>query len=462
MMKQARAVGLGVLLATQNPVDIDYKALSNAGLWCIGRLSTPQDRERLLKGIEVPGLDGTVAGLEKRQFLIHQVGKAEPVVAASRHAMCYLRGPFTRVEYARLNAFLGAGHVAIAVADNATHIARPGSDAGPAAAPTPSAPSTPAKVDDGLLPAPPTVEGLNTAYLDGRVAFSARMDGAFASHAEAARDDGQTVMRPALYADLSVRFDEDRVGFVVDERIRSVWFPLGDAPEDEALAVRLEDDDFDIAPDNARYGPLPTWMDEPKEVARLKKRVIDDVYRGETRGMFVNTSLKMYGKGGETKEAFDARCRDAVEDIVDDQLAKIHAKYEKQGDRVEDRIQSKRAKLIELEGVAKSRQLEEAVNVGATILSFFGGRKKSMSGAVTKRRQTAQAQQKLTQLEAEIARLEEDAADVEEALANEAEQIRADAEDLLGESIEKEVRLEKTDIQLRAFGVLWVPVTRRI
>ena len=103
MMKQARAMGLGVILATQNPVDVDYKALSNAGLWAIGRLRTQQDRERVLKGLPGEGLHEKVEGLAKRHFLIAQAAGSADVVG-TRHAMCYLRGPFTRVEITQLGA----------------------------------------------------------------------------------------------------------------------------------------------------------------------------------------------------------------------------------------------------------------------------------------------------------------------------------------------------------------------
>ena len=103
LMKQARAFGVGVVLATQNPVDIDYKAISNAGTWMIGRLQTERDKDRLLDGmsaadggVDVKAVSETISGLDKREFVLRRAGKDQPEVFTTRWAMSYLRGPLTR------------------------------------------------------------------------------------------------------------------------------------------------------------------------------------------------------------------------------------------------------------------------------------------------------------------------------------------------------------------------------
>ena len=111
LMKQARAFGVGVVLSTQNPVDVDYKALSNAGTWMIGRLQTDQDKQRLLDGmsaasgaVDVNEIGSTIAGLAKREFVLRRAGKDHPEVFTTRWAMSYLRGPLTRDQIALLMA----------------------------------------------------------------------------------------------------------------------------------------------------------------------------------------------------------------------------------------------------------------------------------------------------------------------------------------------------------------------
>ena len=451
MMKQARAVGLGVVLATQNPVDLDYKALSNAGLWCIGRLQTPQDRDRVLKGIGQPDLDDVVHGLNKREFLVHQVGRGAPVVIGTRHATCYLRGPFTRTDLERLQGQRPAPTLASAAA--------PAAAAGVRAA----APAAPPAADDGLLPVPPALDGFDRLFLDPRVAFSARLADAFAGPAQPAREDGKVGWAPALYADVRMRFDEDRVGFVLDQAERRVWYPLGDDRPPEPIAVPLDDRDLlSDPPPDSRFQPLPGWMDEVSELKALAKEITDEVYRSETAGMFVQKKLRLTGKSGEVRADFEARCRAAIQDQVDANIAKLKDKFETKAERIDDRVRAKEARLVEYEGVAQARKVAEAVNIGETLLSFFGGRKKSLGSAVSKRRMSSTATDRVERTRQEVADLQADAVDLQNQLADAVAELQDAGEAMMDDIEEKEVRLEKTDIRLAAFGMLWVPVNRRI
>ena len=445
LMKQARAVGLGVVVSTQNPVDLDYKALSNAGTWCIGRLTTKQDRDRLLKGLDATGLDGTVAKLKKRQFVLHQIGRGAPEVLASRHAIAYLRGPLTAPELGRLNADWG--------------VEAPASVADPEAAGGAADP-----VDDDLLPRPPLLEGTEARFLDPRVVFSAKMDGFFADHAEPARKDGAIVFAPALRAEVDLRFDETKGGFVLDETLVRMWFPLDgrDRPESPVPVVVDAEDLLDTEPEAARFRSLPEWLDTAAELKKLAKTLKDEVYRTEARGQFVNAALKLHASHDESEEDFRTRCEAEVEARIDARAAKLRDKYEKAAERLEDRLATKRARLAETAGVARSRQLEEVVNLGATVLSFFGGRKKSLTSTVTKRRQSAQAAARRDRLEDEIARLEEDAVDLENKLADDLEEIRETEGRALDEIEQREVGLERSDVGAPRLEIVWVPVTRRI
>src|SRR5215813_11971131 len=98
LLKQARAQGVGVVLATQNPVDLDYKALANMGLWLVGKLQTEQDRARLREGLLDAGLaarelDTLLDATRKRVFLLHDVHRPGPTLLHSRWTLSYLRGP---------------------------------------------------------------------------------------------------------------------------------------------------------------------------------------------------------------------------------------------------------------------------------------------------------------------------------------------------------------------------------
>ena len=466
MMKQARAVGFGVVLATQNPVDLDYKALSNAGVWAVGRLQTPQDRDRLLKGLGRPDLHDVVEALDKRQFLIHDAAEDQPSVVSSRWAMCYLRGPFTSAEIARLPRDASAAPPPAAAsaarpvvqptaAPSQVHSNQVAPTAAPPAAPTP-------RVDDGLLPAPPPVPG-DSWFLDPRTAYSARVGDTFAPWAEAARPDNKIAWRPALYADIDLRFDEDKAGFFLDHRERRIWFPVQEGSPGESRPAPLEPDDLLGRPDQpGRYHPLPTWMDEAKDLKQLQRQVTDDVYRSETRGMFVHKKLKAYGKPGEPREDFERRCRQHIEARIDAGMVKLQKKFTRDADRIEQRIRIREDKIVEQEGVAQSRKAEEMVNIGETVFSFFAGRKKSITSVMSRRRQTRSARDRLDRTRREIDDLEEQIEDLKTRLGDDVAELRREEEALMAQIEEKEVRLEKNDVRLKSFGVLWVPVTRRI
>ena len=109
ILKQARAHGVGMILSTQNPVDLDYKAMSNAGTWMVGRLQTENDKKRILVGIasatgavDVGTYDKLISDLEKRQFLMSMAKASEPTLFGTRWAMSYLAGPMTRDQVAAL------------------------------------------------------------------------------------------------------------------------------------------------------------------------------------------------------------------------------------------------------------------------------------------------------------------------------------------------------------------------
>ncbi len=444
LMKQARAVGFGVVLSTQNPVDLDYKAISNAGLWAIGRLQTAQDRRRLLEGMGRTDLDGAVEGLGKRQFLIADARIADPAVIESRHSMCFLRGPLTREEIGRMKA----------TSSQASAPTR--------AAPAGRPPPPPAPVDDGLLPQAPPPPAPQR-FLDPRVAFSARLGDTFSRFAAPKRADGKTVWAPALHAELELRFDEEKAGFVEDVHEHRVWFPLEDALPDEPLRLDLGDGDLLDTPDEGgRFQPLPTWMDEKRELDALAKRVVEDVYRSESRGLFSNPGLKLYGKAGESRADFDARCEAAVQARVDAASEKIQDRVAREIKRLEDQVRTAEQRISQAEADAKGRAAEEVMNIGETMLSWFTGRSRSVSTAMSKRRQTVAANERVGRYAEDLAAAQNKMHELENSTRDELDALRAKEERALADTQEVEITLEKSDIRLVRFEILWVPVTRRV
>jgi hypothetical protein len=496
LMKQARAVGLGVLLATQNPVDVDYKALSNAGTWLVGRLRTEQDRRRVLSGLPAADLDDTVAALPKRAFvLVRAAGSAR--VLATRHARCFLRGPFTRAEIGRL---IGAAErsapaqppaPAPAGAPRAPAPAASAAVASPTstgAAPPPlppgawgaspssgawgaSPPPLPASAFTSAPSASPSVAAASTApppldasmwALHPAAVHRADLAPVLAGHVSAA--PGPVRYLPGLLAVVRLRFDEDRTGFVVDRRVTHLRFPLGDDPGDDALTpVSVAEEELLPLPSTgAVFAALPAWLDEPAEVRSAGARLVAAIHRGETAGQAVNTPLKLWARGDETPEAFAARCRDAADDGLAQALRKLEQEARKKLDALERKLDAARRRVDTAEGRAAALRAEEAVGAGEVLWSMFSGRRRSLTSVASRRRRSMDAGRKASDAEAAVEALEDEADALAAYVEEEAERLREDWRARAEEITVREVRLEKADIALERLGILWVPLTRQV
>lgn len=453
LLKQARAVGIGTVLATQNPVDLDYKALSNAGTWFVGRLQTRNDRDRVAEGLTGAGMERAEveALLDKvgpRRFVLQQAGKPARVFD-TRWTRVWLAGPLTRPQIRALGVtgvMVGAPGAAAAASKTA-------------AAPASARPAAPAAKAGGTS-TPPRFAGTQW-YLDPRVVFAARMDNAFSPWAEPTRDGVH--LRPALHVRLSIRFDEEKAGYVDVREEDRVFFPLEDALPLAPLVLPLQEADLgDDPPAGATFDPLPTWIDEPKEVERIVKDVVARVLADETQGLWVNPTLKLHGAPGETRAAFDARCAAAVEARVDEALGQLKAGFERKADAIEDRIRRLEERRAREARTHASKQTEEWVNVGETVLSFFTGRKKSLTQVATKRRQVSEAADRVGALEGELAAAREDAYTLEQEVERAETTLRERESRALGATTEREIRLEKDDVRVLRSGILWIPVSRRL
>lgn len=442
LMKQARAVGLGTMLVTQNPVDLDYAAIANAGLWMVGRLQTAQDREKVVQGLvgaaggDPAAIDRAIARLPSRTFVVREAGAPEAILVHSRQTISFLRGPLNTAEIARLR----------------------GSAVG-----APAVPRVAKSEERGefLANPPPSPSGYPYRYLDPAAVFSARHQVWSAAHARPARSDGRVVYEPALYARLELQFDEGKE-FVHRRDEHRLFFPIGNLDtfvEPSFEAAELSD--VPVSP--AWFAPLPSTVDESKELKALEKRVVDDVLRGETERSFVHRALKLEGRAGETQEAFAARVQAAIDDRIDADLAKIQERVQKDVKRLEDRKERLLRDRDRHADAARAKQVSEAVSIGETLLGLFFGRKKvttGLSSAVSKRAATSAAQGRVEAADAELASIEADLEETQRKLADEVEAIRARHGALIAEIEAIDVRLERADLRLAEFGIVWVPVTR--
>ncbi len=436
LMKQARAFGVGVVLATQNPVDVDYKALSNAGTWLIGRLQTEQDKARLLDGltsaaggVDARAVSDTISNLGKRQFVLRQAGSDTPTVMTTRWAMSYLRGPLTRDQIA---SFDQQGSTSEPAAATAQEQVQP---------PPVAADETP------VAPVPPAT--VPVAYLDPAAAWAATVG---------ARPG--TRLQAAAVARVQLRYDDAKADLVHDEQYEAVLFPLP-ATADVSGLVSVDYDDRDLvpqAPDGARYvlpaadvSPTRYWTD-------LKRALVDHLVRSRTLQVATNPALKLYARPGESRDEFLKRCSVAADQAADEATAALQKK-------AETRVRSLRTRLDTARRTAETAQAdrnaqmgaEVAGTVGSVLGGLFGGRRSRASvTAAARRAQTAQrrvgtAQSKADDLAAQLA-------DLEAELTDDIAEIDAQWAAKAGQLETLSVPLEKTDVSVADLRLVWVPV----
>ena len=449
LLKQARAFGVGLVLATQNPVDVDYKALTNAGTWFIGRLQTQYDKQRLLDGLESAsgGLersayDRLISSLDKRVFLAKNVHEREPVLFGTRWVMNYLAGPLTREQIPALNALAGAER------PEAAHpAAGPRPPAEPERPPKPpgfaTRPSLPAGVESYVLPA-----SLTPAEAAARAGLRPP-------------EDAPVLYRPELLAQAEVRFlrrkyglnttlsrasllPPDEAGGLVD------WETYEHAPFDERLLESRPEP-------GARWSELPGVFSKAGAFTQLARDFKDWVYRTAAAQVWHNAEIGLYGGPELSREAFLSRCRKEAEWKARAEAEKLRKKYERKIATLKKRLRRELRELAEDEAELSRRKMEEMGGYLDTVIGLFGGRKRALTGALSKRRMTARAKEDVEESKAEVAQLEQEIQELLDELESEIGAIE-DRWEAAAEAVEQlEVPPYKKDVALEYLGVAWVP-----
>ena len=463
LLKQARAFGVGVVLSTQNPVDLDYKALSNTGTWLIGRLQTERDKQRLMDGlaaasgsVDLGELADTISSLPKRTFVLHETRGKAPKLFGTRWAMSYLAGPLSRPQIERLAADQDVPSVVAPVAQMPRHSA-----AAPAPAPAVQAgpPPGPDLADDETDVMPEVADGTRFAFVDP-AAIWARDIGA---------DSRSLRHEPALVARVQLLFDDEKSGLRQTEEFESILHPLTEFPDPEAAAV-VDYDDRDLRsepPAGAIYALTSARIDTKTYFSRYATALKDHLYRNLSVDLLANEELGVFGRPGETAEQFAARCRDIADDKADIEAAALRNKYDTKLDRAELALAKAEDRYREIEATASNKKTDELLSGAGGLLSvFLGGRKKSRSlarqvGGLSRRRsQTSQAAQRL---ESQKNRVDDAVGTIQELEADLADELVAitDAWEAKAAAVGiKQVGLEKTDVVVDEIVLAWLPVDR--
>jgi len=362
LLKQARAFGLGVVLSTQNPVDLDYKGLANIGTWFVGRLQTSQDQERVLDGIvgasngklDRQQVKGLLSAMKGRQFVLTSAHLDTPLLFETRWVLSYLRGPLSAADIKRLTQGqpVGAGEGAAAVI--------------PAmAAPGPAVPPT------GLSDHPPLVaQGIEQLYLLHNMATE------------------QPVFEPWLAAAASIRFyngarnidivEEKTVRLYLDETFSTPdWASAEDCPCPLGQCAGQ-------APTNSCYYTLPEALVRLKDLGGLARSFSDHLYHNSRLELFRVAALKLESGPGEQLGDFKVRLADLLRERKDAEVEKLRQSYGMRQQRLEDRIGVAMGRVEKEKADVAAKTADTVISFGAAVLGAFLGRRAVSATTVSK------------------------------------------------------------------------------
>ena len=439
LLKQARAFGLGCVLATQNPMDLDYKGLSNTGTWFIGRLQTDRDKERVLDGLEGATnesggafhraeMSEILSHVGKRVFLMHNVHESSPVVFQSRWALSYLSGPMTRGQIKQLMA------------------GRQPSVADPFAPRTESAGSLNKAAARPVLP-----PDINQIFLP--------------IHRHVG--DQTIVYKPHVMGIAKVHFVDSRKGLSADREL-TLLAPLREnqlgVEWSEAEQVPLAYDELlrDANP-AAAFGKLPSHAGQAKSYRDWEKALDEFLYRSQRFDLQKSNVLNELSQAGEAEREFRIRLNEKARVLRDDALEQLRRKYASKLRTAAERVERAEDKVEVERQEAEGAKMQTAISWGATILGAVLGRKigvGTVGRAATAARgmgRSRKAADDVSRAEEQRDRYSQQREELEAEIAKE-EAIITERFDPLQEQLELiQLKPRRSDINIRYLALAWAP-----
>ena len=442
LLKQARAFGLGLVLSTQNPVDLDYKGMSNMGTWFIGRLQTERDKKRLLEGlksasgagdIEPKKLSALISDLGKRCFLLHNVHEQGPVLFSTRWVMSYLAGPLSREQIRKLTGNKRA-----------------------------AATLTAAKVDK-VAPKTSASAGASRPVLEPGVKET------WLGASRMLREGETLSYQPEVYAELTVTYTNARAK--IDET-ESFAVALEVGPDDEQpywdeaeefSAEALERHKKPAA--DAAFAACPTPLCSAAKHKVWQKKLTSWIRTDRPLRLLKSPEMKIHSLAGESERDFRIRLQQLGNEKRDVAIGKLRDNYAKKVARLEDRIMTAEQAVDREAEQASGSKLDTALSVGTAILGAFLGRKRisttSVSRAGTAARRAGNMRKQMGDVKRAEAKVEKIEADIEDLKKRCDEDVSAlnDAYDAQHDQLEEIlVRARSTNIRVKWFGIGWRPV----
>lgn len=432
LFKTARAFGLGLILTTQNPVDVDYKALSNAGTWMIGRLQTDQDKQRLLDGLEsaAGGVERKeygrlISSLGKRVFLCHNVHAKKPSIFHTRWVMSYLAGPMTITQIPAINQLAGI-----------TEYQPPVKDGSALSASKPAAPTADKFSQERMSPS-----GVSELFFPVK------------------KVQKDTSYYPSLIAIAEIRYFSRSPQVNFNRTISAL------IPEPRETGQNWEDftmQEFDAnqlieAPQSGiNFAALPEFMTKPSWWSAQEKEFEHWIYETDVVAVRTNKSLAITAGPEVDEDEFSKQCQEAADEKIKDETAKLESKFLSRQKSIESKIKTQQTKVEKLKKEATSRGLDTALRVGTTLLNLATKKKLTgLSSSATKARMTSDAKGRLTEAENLLENYQNELTALDSELEQEKQNIIDKWAAELDNTSAVKLTPTKQNIRIAQFGIAW-------
>ncbi|MFY4805430.1 helicase HerA domain-containing protein [Aliarcobacter butzleri] len=433
LLKQARSFGIGIILSTQNPVDIDYKGLANIGTWFIGRLQTKQDKEKVIDGLssanegnlnkdEVMNL---ISNLEKRNFILKNINEDGIKIFETRWALSYLKGPISKDGIKKLMSEKKKQNISTLKIENENQ-------------------TTQINIEKGI-PKPIITSNLTEKYL-----YSSQNSAYY--------------LQPYLicscdvhYIDAPKNIDfEEKISYKIylDENMKNIDFEEKEELGNNSFEEKEKPNSF--------YYELPSFIQKEKDLKVIEKDFMDYIYRNSKIALYKNEFLKITSKQSESLNDFKIRLQDRLNEKIDLEVEKLKIKFVKENDSLETKLSKLYEKLQKEELQATSTTTDTIISIGTSLLGAFFGKSVINKTNIGKVATSAKGASKILkerndvkQVEAEILQLQEQRDNLKSVLENEIEKINS-ANQISNFSIEEIfIKPKRSDIYNTKLALLW-------
>jgi hypothetical protein len=465
LLKQARAFGLGCVLVTQNPVDIDYKALTNTGTWFIGKLQTERDKKRVLDGLkgaasqtlgDIQNYSNLISSLTSRVFLYHNVHENQPIVFYTRWVMSYLRGPMTRPQVRQLminrKGLTRTNQTAI------TQSTRLVDDLA-------------IKVGESinLSRNPPTLTpSIHQVFFPLRVKDDEAKEKLFKKTSlNVSIEKIQLRYKPVILGNATIHFyDRKRKidkqiqkNLVLEDLEKKTFLDWKSAKESLVKIDDLMNNQIPVSSENTFFEVVPEFANSAKEFQKLRKDLNDFLYYNSVLKLKKNIEIDLIQKPEESQRDFQIRLLQSAREQRDDEVDKLKGKYAKKLDKISNKIRKLEFDLVSDEAEYKARKREELIGAGESVLGFFLGSRRSSraSTAARKRRLTSKAKRNVAETKEDIVEAKRDVSKLERELEKAVEKIVKKYEKGIGELHSEEFKPKRADVKIKLVALAWQP-----